>query len=234
MEIAKLEDVSFNYGNGEILHNINIRISKGEVLYLIGENGAGKSTLLLILAALYVPSKGKATIFGKEIDEKATKDTELRKKIGIVFQDSDVQLFSPTVFDDVAFAPKHLKEKYNRKMVENAMKRMNVWHLRNRHPYELSEGEKKRASIATVLSYSPEFILLDEPTANMDAKGRREFKNLIEELKNKGKTIVIATHLFSEIAYATRIIGLKNGEIIYDGNPKIVEDTKYMESLGLV
>lgn len=234
MEIAKLENVSFGYGDVEILHNINIRINKGEVIYLIGENGAGKSTLLLILAALYVPSKGKATIFGKEIDEKATKDINLRKKIGMVFQDPDVQLFSPTVFDDVAFAPRHLKEKYSREMVESAMKRMNVWHLRNRHPYELSEGEKKRASIATVLSYSPEFILFDEPTANMDARGRKEFKSLIEDLKNKGKTVVIATHLLGDIVHATRIVGLKNGKIAYDGNLGIVEDMNYMESLELI
>ncbi len=218
-----------------MLSGVNIRIKEGEIIYLIGENGAGKSTLLLILAALYVPTSGKAIIFNKELNEQATKDIKLRRRIGIVFQNPDVQLFSPTVFDDVIFAPMHLGTNVNyRKNTENAMRFMNVWHLRTRHPYELSEGEKKRAAIATILSYNPEFMLFDEPTANMDGRGRRDFNTLLRTLKDEGKTVIIATHLLQDIIYATRVIAMNIGQIVYDGSPDILEDKEYLRKINLI
>jgi len=227
--------VGYSYDDHVALKNVTMQIEKGEVVYLIGENGAGKSTLLMILAALYVPTTGTAKIFGKKLTEKLTKDVEIRKKIGVVFQDPDVQLFSPTVYDDVAFAPRHLGDDANaEKMAETAMRRMNIWHLRDRHPYELSEGEKKRASVATVLSYEPEFILFDEPTANMDVKGRHEFARLLHELKEEGKTMVIATHLLGDIKEATRVLVMQSGEVVYDGAPDVIENDSKLKSLGLL
>lgn len=234
MDIVELDDVSYSYNNNFAIKNINMHIKKGELIYLIGENGAGKSTLLLILSALFVPTRGTARIYGKVINEKVTKDLDLRKKIGIVFQDPDIQLFSPTVYDDVAFAPRHLtKENYDI-MAREAMEVMNIKHLKNRHPYELSEGEKKRVAIASVLSYNPDFILFDEPTANMDGRGRREFKEIIKKLKNEGKTIVIATHLLMDIVYASRVIIMYKGKIDYDGDPSVLDNKKYLEEINVI
>jgi len=229
-----LDRVSYSYHNSPAIVNINLNIKNGEVIYLIGENGAGKSTLLLILAALLVPTAGIAKIFGKVITEKVTKDVYLRRKIGIVFQDPDIQLFSPTVYDDVSFAPRHLTGVDYKKHTEKALKLMKIYHLKHRHPYELSEGEKKRVAIATILSYDPEFMLFDEPTANMDGKGRREFKLLLKKLINDGKTIVIATHLLRDIVYATRVIGMYGGKIEYDGDPSILKNKRYLEKLNVI
>ncbi len=234
MDVAQLERVSYSYRDSPALIDVSLRIKEGEVIYLIGENGAGKSTLLLILAALFVPRSGIARIFGKVITEKNTKNVALRRRIGIVFQDPDVQLFSPTVYDDVSFAPRHLTTEDYRQYTEKAMKVMRISHLRNRHPYELSEGEKKRVAIATVLSYDPEFILFDEPTANMDGKGRKEFKSILKKLIDQGKTIVIATHLLRDIAYATRVIGMYKGKIDYDGDPDILKNERYLEKLNIL
>lgn len=229
-----MEHVSYSYRNDPAIVDINLNIKRGEVIYLVGENGAGKSTLLLILAALFVPTRGIAKIFGKVITEKVTKDVYLRRKIGIVFQDPDIQLFSPTVYDDVSFAPRHLTGEDYKKYTEKAMRIMKISHLKQRHPYELSEGEKKRVAIATVLSYDPEFMLFDEPTANMDGKGRREFKLLLKKLIDEEKTIVIATHLLRDIVYATRIIGMYEGKIEYDGDPSILKNKKYLEKLNVI
>ncbi len=235
MIVASLENVSYDYHGHAAIKDVSLEIKRGEVVYLIGENGAGKSTLLLILAALYPPAKGTAKIFGVEVTEKTSKNLELRRKIGIVFQDPDVQLFSPTVYDDVAFAPKHLgKNVQYDKMTMQAMKRMKIWHLRDRHPYELSEGEKKRASISTILSYDPEFMLFDEPTANMDVKGRRDFKELIGELKKREKTVVIATHILGDIHEATRVIVMSAGRKIYDGTPEILDNSAELKRLGII
>ncbi len=229
-----MEHVSYSYRNDPAIVDINLNIKRREVIYLVGENGAGKSTLLLILAALFVPTRGIAKIFGKVITEKVTKDVYLRRKIGIVFQDPDIQLFSPTVYDDVSFAPRHLTGEDYKKHTEKAMRIMKISHLKQRHPYELSEGEKKRVAIATVLSYDPEFMLFDEPTANMDGKGRREFKLLLKKLIDEEKTIVIATHLLRDIVYATRIIGMYEGKIEYDGDPSILKNKKYLEKLNVI
>lgn len=229
-----MERVSYSYRNSPAIADVSLHIKESEVIYLIGENGAGKSTLLLILAALFVPTSGIARIFGKVITEKSTKDIGLRRRIGIVFQDPDVQLFSPTVYDDVSFAPRHLTTGDYKLYTEKAMETMKISHLRQRHPYELSEGEKKRVAIATVLSYDPEFILFDEPTANMDGRGRREFKSLLKKLIDEGKTIVIATHLLRDIVYATRIIGMYKGKIDYDGDPYVLKNKKYLEKLNIL
>ncbi len=236
MAVAVLTDVMYKYRDRIAIRDINLKINEGECVFLLGENGAGKSTLMLILAALYVPTSGEAYIFGKKLTEKITKDISLRKKIGIVFQDPDVQLFSPTVYDDVAFAPRHMFQNENEvgKRTSYALKKMGVWDLRNRHPYELSEGEKKRVGIATVLSYNPSFILLDEPTANLDGKGRKEFVHILNDLKKDGKTVVVATHEMIGIEIADRVIIMKNGKIEYDGSPKIINDKNYLEEMGII
>ena len=234
--MALLKNVEYKYRDKTALKNINLRIKEQECVFLLGENGAGKSTLMLILAALYTPTGGEAYIFGKNLTEKITKDLTLRKKIGIVFQDPDVQLFSPTVYDDVAFAPRHMTQDEDivKSMVEYSLKKMGVWHLQKRHPYELSEGEKKRVAIATVLSYNPVFILLDEPTANLDGKGKKEFVEILGELKKEGKTLIVATHEMRGIEYADRIIIMKNGVIKYDGSPSIIKNKTFLEEMGIL
>jgi len=239
--VIELHDISYTYPDGtEALKNITAEIFEGESVAIAGPNGAGKSTLLLIMAGLLAPSSGEVKIFGRKVDGKMINNVkkmyEVRKKIGIVFQDPDVQLFSSTVHDDVAFGPIHLgisMEEVESK-VRDTLKFLGLGHVAEKHPYELSGGEKRKAAIATVLVSSPDVLLLDEPTADLDPKSRKEFVELLKKLKNDGKTIVIATHdmdLLPEIA--ERIIVIDRSSIAEGLTRDVLMNEKLLEKANL-
>jgi len=239
--VIELHNVSYTYPDGtEALKNITAKIFEGESVAIAGPNGAGKSTLLLIMGGLLAPSSGEVKIFGKKIDGKmisnAKKMYEVRKKMGIVFQDPDVQLFSSTVHDDVAFGPIHLGMSMDEveSKVSDTLKFLGLEHVAEKHPYELSGGEKRKAAIATVLVSSPDVLLLDEPTADLDPKSRKEFVELLKKLKDGGKTIVIATHdmeMLPEIAEKIFVIDREN---ITEGNLRdVLMDEKLLEEANL-
>ena len=198
--IFQLEGVSYAYhGRHSALSEIDLEILPGEQIVLLGANGCGKSTLLKVLNGLYRPTAGRFFAFGAEVTDIADDPDRARehhRRVGLVFQDADVQLFSPTVFDDVAFGPLQLGwstgEVRERSMA--ALGQMNVQHLADRAPYELSGGEKKRVAIATVLSMDPDVILLDEPTANLDPRSRAVLVDVILGLQAMGKTTIVTTH----------------------------------------
>ena len=214
--IVEVHDLEYTYPDGTpALLGVSFRVAHGESMAIVGANGAGKSTLLLHLNGYLAPTGGTIQIG----DFPLTKETLklVRRTVGMVFQDPDDQLFMPTVYDDVAFGPLNLgltaQDVDTR--VANALATVGAGHLKNRPPYKLSGGEKRAVSIATVLSMSPDILVMDEPTANLDPKARRQ---LIELLKTFKHTKIIATHdLDMVIDLCERTIVMHNGRVTADG-----------------
>ncbi len=211
--VFHLDAVSFSYqGRHQALRDVDLEIGQGEQLIILGANGCGKSTLLKMLDGLYRPTSGRITAFDEDITDVADEPArarELHRRVGLVFQDPDVQLFSPTVYDDVAFGPLQMgwSDDEVRQRVSVALEQMNVTHLSDRAPYELSGGEKKRVAIATVLSMEPDVILLDEPTASLDPRSSAMLVDVIAGLRDLGKTVVLTTHQLEIVpTLATRVV----------------------------
>lgn len=214
-EEIKVENLYFAYPNGrEVLKNINLRIGKGEKVALLGANGAGKSTLLWVIGGVLKP-KGRVEVCGMEV--KRENLAKLRKILGMVFEDPDDQLLMPTLLEDVMFGLSNIgySKEEARMLAVEVLKRFGLEGYERSHPQDLSQGEKRKASLAGVLVMNPRILLLDEPSSNLDAKGRRELKDI---LKGLDTTFVLATHDF-ELAkeLCPRAIVLMDGEIVYDG-----------------
>jgi len=199
MNIFELKEVSYSYLDGiPALREISLTVKAGERVAILGANGSGKSTLLKLLDGLYFPTAGEVRAFGMPLTEKMLRDGAytFRRRVGLVFQDPDVQLFSPTVWDEVAFAPLQLglpREEVVAR-VEGALEALRIEGLRDRAPYNLSEGEKRKVALASILSLDPEVWLLDEPTANLDPRTRGWVIDFLLSLAERGKTLVVATH----------------------------------------
>jgi len=227
--IFELERVSFSYdGKVTALRDVSLAVAAREKIALLGANGSGKSTLLMILAGLYFPALGQVRAFGHPLTEEAFKDEpfafSFRRKVGLLFQDPDVQLFSPTVWDEVAFAPLQLgldqEEVVSR--VEEALRLLRIESLRDRAPHRLSEGEKKKVAIASILSLHPEVWLLDEPTAGLDPRTESWFLDFICQLNEMGHTVITATHDLDAVdLIADRIYVLsEENRLIAQGTPQ--------------
>jgi cobalt/nickel transport system ATP-binding protein len=231
-EVIKIENLSYAYPDGQpALVDINLSINRGESVAFIGPNGAGKSTLLLHLNGI-IRSAGQIRIFNEPISEKNLK--EVRRRIGLVFQNPDDQLFSSTVFEDVAFGPLNLDytEAEVRQAVTDALQKVGMAGFERRSCHHLSLGEKKRIAIATVLSMSPEVLVLDEPTSNLDPRGKWR---LIELLGKLPVTRVIATHDLTLVAaICQRVIVLDAGHTVADGAvDAILNNASLLEAHGL-
>ena len=213
-EIIKVDNLSFCYPDGQqALTNINLTIYHGESVALIGPNGAGKSTLLLHLNGI-LRSDGVVKVFSKPVDDKNLR--WVRSKVGLVFQNPDDQLFSPTVFDDVAFGPINMgySEAEVQQYVTRALDWVGMTGYEQRSPHHLSVGEKKRIAIATVLSMNPEILVIDEPTSNLDPGSKW---SLIELLRGFSVTKIIATHDLELVkALCQRVIVFDDGHIVAD------------------
>lgn len=224
--IFELTDVSYTYQNQPALTAISLQIRRGERVALLGANGSGKSTLLRLLDALYFPNQGELKAFGETLSEDAMADDAVnfafRKRVGLVFQNPDVQLFNPTVFDEVAFGPLQLgwpRDKILRG-VEDILARFAIGHLKDRAPHRLSGGEKKRVALASVLILEPEVLLLDEPTAALDPESQSEVIRFLIEGRKTGRTIITATHDLDIVEdIADRVIVLAEGKLVRSGTP---------------
>ena len=231
--IISVSDLSFGYDSKrKVLENINFQLKKGESVGLVGANGVGKSTLLRILVGLNTGFQGDVMVNNIPLEKKNLKT--IRKNVGYVFQDADSQLFMSTVFDDVAFAPRNYgmsEAEVNEKTME-ALKVVHIEQLKDKQIYKLSGGEKKLASIATILSTEPDVILMDEPSVALDPKNRRNLINILNRL-NQAK--IIASHDLNMIMdTCERTILLSDGKIIKEGNTKeILLDKELMEESGL-
>lgn len=231
--IVEARDVAYTYPDGnEALKNISFLITHGESVAFVGANGAGKSTLLMHLIGHLLPVKGTLRIG----DYPLVKETiqNIRRTVGMVFQDSDDQLFMPTVYDDVAFGPLNmgLPPEVVDEKVRLTLETVGALHLIKRPAHRLSGGEKRSVAIATVLSMSPDILVMDEPTSNLDPRARRR---LIELLKSFRHTKIIATHdLDMALDLCERTIILKNGEVAADGRSSdILRDDRLLEECNL-
>ena len=231
--IVEAQDLHFTYPDGtEVLRGISFRITHGESVAIVGANGAGKSTLLLHLNGYLAATSGTVRIGDDPITPGNLK--QIRRAVGLVFQDPDDQLFMPTVFDDVAFGPLNMglpPEEVSSK-VQAALETVGAWHLHDRPPYRLSGGEKRSVAIAAVLSMAPDILVMDEPSSNLDPRSRR---GLIEMLKGFEHTKIIATHdLDMVIDLCRRTVVIKDGRIIADGPTReIMEDGELLASSSL-
>ena len=199
--VFEAHDVCYEYeGKQTALEDVSFTVEAGESLAILGANGSGKSTLLKLLDGLYFPSSGSIRAFGSPLTEAALRDDKFnfafRRRVGLIFQDSDVQLFSPSVLDEVAFAPLQLglpRAEVNRR-VDAALEALRIEKLRDRAPHRLSGGEKRRVALASLLTLQPEVWLMDEPTTGLDPRSQSWLVEFILEQRDLGKTIITATH----------------------------------------
>lgn len=228
-----VRDLCFAYPDGfEALKGVGLQIARGEKVALIGPNGAGKSTLMLHLNGINMPASGQVTIGGLAVNK--TNIGRVRAEVGLVFQDPDDQLFSPTVYDDVAFGPVHMglaKDEVDVR-VAKALEAVGLAGFEKRLPHHLSIGQRKRAALATVLSMSPSVLVLDEPSAGLDPRGRRELINLLRGLE---QTMLVSTHDMKLVAEVfPRTVIVDGGRVVADGpTPGILADGALLEAHGL-
>jgi len=221
MKVYRLRNVSYRYPTGEwALKGINMEINRGETVAIVGPNGAGKTTLLKLMDALIMPTEGEILFEGKPITEETMTERYFRRKVGFLFQNPDVMLFSATVLEDVAFGPVHLWGKEEgMKRAREELRKLGIEGLADRHPYSLSGGEKKKASIACVTSMEPEVLLLDEPTRDLDLRNRNFMLEMIGKWKEEGRTVVVVTHDLRLIRSADRVYVI-NREVLFEGTPR--------------
>jgi cobalt/nickel transport system ATP-binding protein len=230
---VEIEHLHYVYPDGtEALHGIDLRIAAGEKVALVGPNGAGKSTLMLQLNGILEPSHGAARVGGLVVDRRTAR--RVRAMVGLVFQDPDDQLFSPTVYEDVAFGPLHMGVPHDdiHARVDRALAAVGLSGFGRRMPHRLSLGERKRAALATVLAMDPGVIVLDEPTAGLDPRGRRE---LIELLRGMSQTMIVSTHDMRLVAEVfPRTVILDGGRLIADGpTAELMADQELLTTHGL-
>jgi len=229
------------HGRQPALDGINLDIAPGEQVALLGANGCGKSTLLKLLDGIYAPTEGTMRALDRDVKAVAAGEDafQFHREVGLVFQDPDIQLFSATVFDDVAFGPLQLglSQQEVKERCSEAMALMEISHLANRAPFELSGGEKKRAAIASVLSLHPQVLLLDEPTASLDPRTKWVLVNLIRKLGETGKTVVTATHELEIVPIIARRVVILGEErrVLADGTPEqILGDRELLIRANLI
>ncbi len=243
MPIFELENVNYLYLNRiPALNNINISIEEGEQLAILGANGSGKSTLLKLLDGLIFPSSGVVKAYGKILTERILNgggdfSQFFRRKVGLIFQNSEAQLFCPTVMDEIEFGPLHISIENIHQRVHDVMDMLNIENLKDRAPYTLSGGEKKKVAIASVLSINPDVLLLDEPTDGLDPRSQVWFMELLIELRKTGKTIIIATHdldIVEEVSERA-IVFSEDHRIVANGETHaILNDTELLMKVNLI
>ena len=241
-QAVKVENLAYTYpgleeGQGvKVFENLDLEIEQGSFVAILGTNGSGKSTLAKHFNAILLPTGGRAYVYGMD-----TSDEELlikiRRSVGMVFQNPDNQIVANVVEEDVAFAPENLgvASPMIRHRVDNALKQVGMYEYRTHAPHLLSGGQKQRIAIAGVIAMEPKCIVLDEPTAMLDPRGRREVMETIARLnREKGITVILITHHMDEAAKADRMVILHRGEIRADGTPsEIFADVEKIHELGL-
>ena len=233
MAFIQTKDLKFTYDDvedgeagkvHEVLKGVNLDIQKGEFVALLGHNGSGKSTIAKMFNAMLLPAGGKVYVEGMDtLDESLV--YEIRRRVGLVLQNPDNQLVASIVEEDVAFGPENLgiAPEEIRRRVDDALKAVEMYDYRLNAPYKLSGGEKQRIAIAGIIAMQPECIVLDEPTAMLDPRGREEVLRTIHKLnREKGITIVLITHYMDEAVQAGRVVVMDDGQILLQGTPKEV------------
>ncbi|MBO4468469.1 MAG: energy-coupling factor transporter ATPase [Clostridia bacterium] len=236
----KFKNVSYEYKDNDsgksVLSEFNLSIEKGSFTVILGHNGSGKSTIAKLMNGLYKPSTGDVFVDGNNTKDEAT-EIEIKRRVGMVFQNPDNQLLASVVEDDVAFGPENLgcSPEESMKRVEEALRSVGMIDFIKRSPHLLSGGQKQRVAIAGVIAMKPECIVFDEPTSMLDPQGRVEIISTIEKLnKEDGMTVVLITHFMEEAANSDRVIVINDGKIVADDKPKnVFKNAGYLKEIGL-
>lgn len=238
--ILEVKNVTYEYTDEEktfaAVKNLSLNIERGSFTVILGHNGSGKSTLAKMLNGLNKPTSGDVFADGINTKDEET-EIEVKRKVGMVFQNPDNQIIASIVEEDVAFGPENLgiPPAEIEKRVENALKAVDMWEFRKSTPHHLSGGQKQRIAIAGIIAMQPECLVLDEPTAMLDPKGRAEIISTLHRLnRDKGITVVLITHYMEEAENADRVIVMNDGEIIADDKPKVIfSDVERLKKVGL-
>lgn len=246
MDIIKVENLCFDYVNTDdngnvidkttVLKNVNLTVPEGQFLAVLGHNGCGKSTLAKHFNAILTPTSGKVIVNGIDSSDE-DKIYDIRQSVGMVFQNPDNQLVATIVEEDVAFAPENLgvPPAEIRERVDSALKQVDMYEFRNHAPHQLSGGQKQRIAIAGIIAMHPRCIVMDEPTAMLDPKGRREVMNTIKHLnRDEGITVILITHYMEEAAQADRVVVMDDGSVMMDDEPhKVFARADELRAVGL-
>ena len=239
--IIKFDNVSFAYeledeGVVNAVNDFSLEVPEGQFLAVLGHNGCGKSTVAKLINGILVPNKGKVTVEGTDTSDEE-KTVDIRKTVGMVFQNPDNQIVATIVEDDVAFGPENLGVEPSeiRKAVDSALKAVGMYEFRKREPHRLSGGQKQRVAIAGVIAMNTKCIVMDEPTAMLDPQGRKEVMDTVMKLNREfGITVILITHYMDEAVKADRVIVMDGGRIAMDGTPKeVFRNVERMKKLGL-
>ena len=238
--ILEVKNVTYEYTDEEktfaAVKNLSLNIERGSFTVILGHNGSGKSTLAKMLNGLNKPTSGDVFADGINTKDEET-EIDVKRKVGMVFQNPDNQIIASIVEEDVAFGPENLgiPPKEIEKRVEDALKAVDMWEFRKSTPHHLSGGQKQRIAIAGIIAMQPECLVLDEPTAMLDPKGRAEIISTLHRLnRDKGITVVLITHYMEEAENADRVIVMNDGEIIADDKPKVIfSDVERLKKVGL-
>jgi len=238
--IIEVKNVTYEYTEEDKVYaavkELSLSIERGSFTVVLGHNGSGKSTLAKLLNGLNKPTYGEVLVDGINTANEET-ELEVKRRVGMVFQNPDNQLIASIVEEDVAFGPENLglEPQEIRKRVDDALKSVGMYEFRKSTPHRLSGGQKQRIAIAGIIAMEPECLVLDEPTAMLDPKGRAEIISTLERLnKEKGITVILITHYMEEAQNADRVIVMNDGEIIDDGTPsEVFQDVKKLKAVGL-
>lgn len=237
-KIIEFKDVSFKYDEegAEVINNLNLDFYEGQFTCVLGHNGSGKSTMAKLINALNIPTSGQVLTFGYDTADEDN-EVNIRRNVGMVFQNPDNQIVATIVEDDVAFGPENLgipREEIRRR-VDEALNIVDMYEYRRHEPHRLSGGQKQRVAIAGIIAMQTNCIVLDEPTAMLDPKGRREVMNALYKLKNDlGISVILVTHFMDEAVNADRVIVMNDGRIALDGTPsEVFRQTELLKSMGL-
>lgn len=230
--MMEFKDVSYYYKDLPAILDLNLDIEKGEALAVIGPNGSGKSTFLKLINGIIFPSSGKYLFYGEEINKKKMSDglfsRGFHKRVQFVFQNSDAQLFNSSVYEEIAFGPMQmgLKKEEVKMRVEDCLNFLQIYDLKDRIPYMLSGGEKKKVAIASVLALNPEVIVMDEPMSGLDPKTKKFLKELLIKLNQSGKTIICSTHDFEYVG------GIFKRAVVFSNDHRVIRDGSYDEIIS--
>lgn len=239
--IIEIKDVCFKYDTDEpaeknAVNGVSLDIEEGSFTAVLGHNGSGKSTLAKLINGLFRPTSGEVSVMGMSTADEE-KETDIRRLVGLVFQNPDNQLVATVVEEDVAFGPENLglPPEEIRRRVDSALKKVDMYDYRRHAPHKLSGGQKQRIAIAGIIAMEPRCIVLDEPTAMLDPKGRDEVMNAIMSLnRDYGITVVLITHFMDEAVKAGRVVVMEEGAVIMDGTPKdVFSHVEELKAIGL-
>ncbi len=237
-KIIEFKDVSFKYSDEEtdVINDLSVDFYEGQFTCVLGHNGSGKSTLAKLMNAINYPTSGKVISFGFDTSDEEN-EIKIRQNVGMVFQNPDNQIVATIVEDDVAFGPENLgvPREEIRKRVDEALKIVEMYDYRLHEPHKLSGGQKQRVAIAGAIAMQTKCIVLDEPTAMLDPKGRKEVLKALKRLKEEmGMSIILVTHFMDEAVNADRVIVMNDGVICFDGTPEeVFKNTEELKKIGL-